>query len=110
MDCKEDEDNLIKEETMPIYTRISCRWDDLTDNSKRAVIRIQKAFPNRKIFITSTGQGIHCDNSFHYLGEAFDLEKDGVIEKNKATILKACGQGWQVIIEATHIHCEYDPK
>jgi hypothetical protein len=61
--------------------------------------------------ITSTTLGKHMYKSKHYTGDAFDIRLE---TKNNAlfycSIKKMLGRNYDVILETTHIHVEYDPK
>lgn len=76
--------------------------------------------------ITSVNEGKHKPNSLHYTGHAFDIRtrdvdplmdvdfigmsKNGMI-KYLANILQTrLGKDFDVVVEPTHIHVEYDPK
>jgi hypothetical protein len=67
------------------------------------------------LVITSTTDGQHMENSFHYTGEAFDIRtrRMTVVEKTNLfnKIRKALtdySKCFQVIMEENHIHIEYD--
>ena len=69
---------------------------------------------NKDCIVTSGCDGMHQVHSKHYTDEALDLrrfhlepqELDTVVQALKRTL----GQDFDVVIEATHIHLEYDPK
>ena len=61
----------------------------------------------KNLFVTSIRDGNHGYGSFHYLGLAFDLKKEGVKAKE---IRDAVGPGWDLVIHGSHYHLEYDPK
>lgn len=62
--------------------------------------------------ITSGADGRHSLTSLHYSGNALDLRRrnlrnpEGVVERLKDTL----GIDYDVILEATHIHVEYQPR
>ena len=61
--------------------------------------------------ITSTYEGDHSPSSLHYANLAVDIR----LPKENPTgialaIQRALGDDYDVIIEKTHIHIEYDPK
>lgn len=70
--------------------------------------------------ITSVCDGKHKEGSKHYEGLAFDCRtwKDSLgnqmSPKEKSVLAKYCsdalGDDWDVVIERTHLHCEYDPE
>lgn len=70
--------------------------------------------------VTSICDGAHSPGSLHYKGLAFDsrtwadtvgTQMEPHIKKMLARELQlALGQDWDVVVESTHIHCEFDPK
>jgi hypothetical protein len=86
-------------------------------------------YANREALITCGREGKHSQNSRHYWrfgrvgnfavdlrtwvfshrSSAGYLSKD-VLNKIAAQLRRALGDDWDIVIEATHIHCEYDPK
>lgn len=69
--------------------------------------------------VTSVVDGRHSENSLHYEGLAFDIRTrdDGPSYEqwsNKEQIAQALrnalGAEWDVVVESTHIHVEFDPK
>jgi hypothetical protein len=94
--------------------------------TKECIMGIQKAATiyedkfDREMVVTSVLDGKHKSNSKHYDGDAFDLrtwETDtcGVqmtphTKQYLASLLgNSLGDNWDVVVEKTHIHCEYDP-
>lgn len=65
---------------------------------------------------TSVTDGAHKTGSLHYRGLAFDLRtrdfpsSDGLILNVAETLRAALGHEWDVIVEADHIHCEWDAR
>lgn len=65
----------------------------------------------RESVVTSTYEGGHAPSSLHYSNEAIDLrlpdrDHSEVIVKLRQYL----GKEYDVVIELTHIHVEYDPK
>jgi len=63
-----------------------------------------------EMVITSTYEGDHSDGSLHYADLAVDIRKTigcGIIGRKIRAYL---GKDYDVVLEATHIHIEYDPK
>ena len=84
------------------------------------VARIFDDVYQRDLVVTSVVDGKHREGSLHYQGLAFDVRtwttnRSGVQmsseDKTKLASLIALelGDDWDVVIESTHIHCEYDP-
>lgn len=65
--------------------------------------------------ITSMLDGKHSSKSKHYRGDAVDIRTRHIQNANMkaqivAEIKDALGQDYDVILESTHIHLEYDPR
>lgn len=62
--------------------------------------------------VTSGSEGSHKAKSKHYIGNAFDL-RIGMVDADKrpplVAKLAAALPGFDVILEADHIHVEWDP-
>jgi hypothetical protein len=75
-----------------------------------------------ELVITSVTDGKHSPNSLHYVGYAFDMRTryafdmrtrglPQVLQNNLAADLReALGQEFDVVLEKTHIHVEFQPK
>lgn len=66
------------------------------------------------LIITSLLDGKHMKNSLHYKGLAVDLRIKHLSKTNQGIAAQRLrlmlGPEYDVILEKTHIHCEYDPK
>jgi len=64
--------------------------------------------------ITSGVEGKHGPNSLHYKGHALDLGTRDYQEQLQVMIRdelrEALGGQFDVVLEATHLHLEFDPK
>ena len=64
--------------------------------------------------ITSLCDGRHSRNSKHYEGNAFDLRNRHLTDIETADVAaklkESLGIEYDVVVEETHIHVEYDPK
>jgi len=66
--------------------------------------------------VTSLTDGKHSNNSLHHCGLAVDFRTRNIsrgnafMEQFKAEIRNALGGDFDVILEPTHLHVEYDPK
>lgn len=70
--------------------------------------------------ITSTYEGTHSVGSLHYANEAFDVRKPSAMDKEKFKdehnkeavrgLKDKLGKDFDIVLEKTHIHIEYDPK
>lgn len=64
--------------------------------------------------ITSVMDGRHMQKSKHYQGHAFDLRRRHIPEADvpavAARLRQALGRDFDVVVEATHFHIEFDPK
>lgn len=75
----------------------------------------------RIMVVTSVCDGKHMKGSKHYGGNAFDvrtwIDYNSGVQMSPDTkhdiavrLVKVLGKDWDVVIESTHIHIEYDPK
>jgi hypothetical protein len=75
---------------------------------------IYRAQANQVCIITSGAEGPHMVNSLHPLGKALDFRIRTLTTTQQQTILlalrAALGAQFDVVLEKTHIHCEFDPK
>lgn len=64
--------------------------------------------------ITSGNDGVHQDNSKHYVGDALDFRVSIVPQEQHAQlcalIKKKVGSQFDVVYEGDHVHVEWDPK
>ena len=64
-----------------------------------------------ELVITSTYEGNHGAGSLHYHNDAIDTAKTPEFLPNiHHDIKKGLGSDFDVVLEADHIHTEYDPK
>jgi hypothetical protein len=60
--------------------------------------------------ITSAVEGQHKRASKHYSGAAVDLRRPNAADIIVADLQRRLGNDYDVILEADHVHLEYDPK
>ncbi len=64
--------------------------------------------------ITSTYEGDHSLGSLHYANQAIDFRRlniqSTVLERIVESLKKELGTDFDIILEETHIHIEFDPK
>lgn len=64
--------------------------------------------------ITSANDGVHGPNSLHYKGKALDLRTNNIprhaLPAVYADLKNSLGPHFDVVLEADHIHLEFDPK
>lgn len=74
---------------------------------------VYRSFGRDLLFITSISDGIHSPNSLHYSGNAVDLRIMGIdpfiVTNIKNKLSAYLGDNYDVVLEKTHIHIEYDP-
>jgi len=63
-----------------------------------------------ELVITSTYEGAHSEGSLHYADLAVDIRKTRSCGIIVSKIRAYLGKDYDVVLEATHIHIEYDPK
>ena len=78
------------------------------------VDHIYEDFGQDECWIVSGNDGRHSDGSLHYCGEALDFRTRDVPEAQRAPLAakvrEALGDQFDVVLEATHLHVEYDPR
>jgi hypothetical protein len=69
------------------------------------------------VWITSANDLIHMRNSLHYKNRAFDIRIRNILGDNPGAagvwaerMQIALGKDYDVVLEADHIHAEFDPK
>lgn len=66
------------------------------------------------VMITSALDGTHSQKSLHYKGLALDFRTNHITPEKAEAVVKAMkmdldGQ-YDIVLESTHIHVEFDPK
>lgn len=66
------------------------------------------------LVITAGIDGAHMRASKHYSGNAWDMRTSNIPENLRETIRAecqaACGDDYDIVVEESHCHGEYDPK
>ena len=64
--------------------------------------------------ITSGNDGKHSNTSLHYVGHALDFRTRHVKPDDLSPLVselqKNLGDNYDVVLESTHIHAEFDPR
>jgi len=64
--------------------------------------------------VTAITDGVHMKGSLHYSGYAIDVRTRDIPKSKLPTLLKevksALGLDYDCVLEATHMHVEFDPK
>lgn len=65
--------------------------------------------------ITSGTDGVHGYSSEHYKGDAIDVRTRNITPETKKNLMageikQSLGNDYDVVLESTHLHIEYDPK
>ncbi len=63
-----------------------------------------------EMVITSTYEGTHSESSLHYANAAIDIGVKKGSNRGYVAIKQWLGKNYGVVLEADHIHIEYDPK
>jgi len=75
---------------------------------------IHKRTIGRAALITSGREGTHSANSLHYKGRAVDFRTRDLADTTKQRLWNHLkdrfDRDFDIVLEATHIHFEYDPK
>lgn len=79
---------------------------------RRALWWVEEAYKqyDEEAVITSTYEGDHSVRSLHYDDNAVDFRRPKKFREIVARIKDALGNDYDVVLERTHIHVEYDPK
>ena len=63
-----------------------------------------------ELVITSTYEGSHSEGSLHYANLAVDIRRNAFGNEVRGDLRNQLGSDYDVVLEADHIHIEYDPK
>ena len=83
---------------------------------RRALNTIARVYDSfgEELVITSTFEGNHSPSSLHYAHLAIDCRllkfNQGQNKSLVRKLKKELGKDYDIILEGTHIHIEYDPK
>lgn len=76
--------------------------------------QVSKKLTSKPVTITSVLDGKHKEDSKHYDGDAFDMRTFIYTVKEinalAPALREALGPDYDVVLEADHIHIEFDPK
>lgn len=68
----------------------------------------------KDLIVTSVGDGKHGRGSLHYVGLAVDLRRNHLTDAEAGQIRdqtsKCLGRQYDVVLEETHLHIEFQPK
>lgn len=88
--------------------------DGLCSEMWDSVSIVEACFGEDVITITSGLEGDHKEGSLHYKGLALDFRTRHLTAKKKKLVLRRCQEflegAYDSVLEATHLHIEYDPK
>lgn len=103
-----------------VYFKEGVAYDTAAAESLEVIDEIIRAADSvyteheKDVTVTSLMDGNHKRGSKHYIGHAVDLRIWGIPEMELEEIVSEIqiylGDDFDVILEKTHIHCEYDPK
>jgi len=86
------------------------RLERRTRNGLKIVAAVLAVY-GEEIIITSTYEGNHGAGSLHYANQAFDIRMpDKETLSLSMEFMTALGSDFDVVVEDTHIHIEYDPS
>jgi len=81
--------------------------------ARRIVARVYERY-GYQLTITSGYEGSHSAASLHYKGLAEDYRTRDIrpdhLERIVSDIRETLGSDYDVVLEATHLHVEYDPE
>lgn len=91
-------------------------WSDMHSSmwhARSVAEDVCQAVFGRECIITSARDGQHSANSLHYVGKAMDIrtrdQPDAEIQVCASKLRDKLGPDYDVVVESTHIHIEYDP-
>jgi len=64
----------------------------------------------KSLRVSSTVDGLHHRESFHYIGLAIDMARDDIPAGGGSELAEYLGPSYQLIIGETHFHVEFDPR
>jgi hypothetical protein len=89
-----------------MHPRVECIFHDLDKVTNRLF--------GRDVILTAGREGLHSKNSLHYEGRAIDIRINDLdpdrIQEYASEIRKVLGPGYDVVVEGTHIHIEWDRR
>jgi len=75
--------------------------------------RVTWSLFDRDAVITSGREGTHSETSLHYEGKALDLRTRDLdadeVERYRWELASKLGADYDIVVEGSHIHVEYDP-
>jgi len=74
------------------------------------IARIVWNISKEELVITSTYEGNHSEGSLHYANQAIDIRNSKKPGELRQEIAKRLGNDYDILLETSHIHIEYDPK
>ena len=78
------------------------------------VASVYSEFDNAECVITSITDGDHGNNSLHYKGFAIDFRTRhipmGMLDTLRSRVQACLGDDFDIVLERTHLHVEYDSK
>jgi len=84
----------------------------LNNQIRRSLNKIDTVFNNCgfESVITSTYEGSHSPSSLHYTNNAIDIRTPSAnVDKVINNLRSRLGSDFDIVLEPTHIHIEYDP-
>jgi hypothetical protein len=88
---------------------------DLCPQMVVAILVIKEVFQSfgYRVIITSGCDGEHSEGSLHYCGKALDFRTRHIQDEDLGPIVanaqQVLGEEYDVVLEPTHLHVEYDP-
>lgn len=92
------------------------KWGKIAPEILLAVMVAKSVFEDHgyELILTEGTGGEHMEASLHYYGQAIDIRTRHVPEELRHELSddlrRRLTDDYDVVLEATHIHCEHDPK
>jgi len=93
--------------------KLGCGGVDISSlhpKMRKVLSVIEQVWAPEEPVITSTWEGAHSTGSFHYFKQALDFRLAKVMQDKIDLLRQKLGKDYDIILEYTHIHIEYDPK
>lgn len=87
--------------------------DPILQKALNQIDHVYYLYYKEDVLVTSKREGTHSPGSLHYIGRAIDARypKSCTNRQEFAQRLRtALGKDFDVVVEGSHIHVEYDPK
>lgn len=100
-----------------LYFKAGVKMETLSPQIVLGLISVHAIFVEYgygSLTITSICDGVHKSGSLHYRGNAVDIRTSDMspigLKNLVSRVSKCLGDNFDVVLEPTHLHIEYDPR